>query len=239
MRRIALPPSLTVASLDALTGALDEAAADAEARVWVLEGTPGVFCRGMDLSALSAEGGDAAVSLQRFAACLGRLRNAPRPTIALCDGEVMGGGIGLAAACDVVVATARSTFGLPEILFGLLPGAVLPVLLERLTPHAARLLTMRGHAHDAAWALAHGLVDELVAEGALDRAASAAARELGRAAPARILGLRTWIQEIAPLGADAALTRGAALTAGFTREPAVREAVRAFVEDGTPPWLNR
>jgi enoyl-CoA hydratase/carnithine racemase len=235
VRRIALPESLTAASLDALASALDDASSDADASAWSLAGSESAFCRGMDLSAMV--GADASDALGRFAKCVARLRRAPRPTIAIVHGDALGGGVGLAAACDVVLAAPSTTFALPEALFGLLPGVILPVLLERMTPQKARLFALRGRAHDAEWARASGLVDEIVPAADLDRAAARHARELGRAAKPRVLGLRSWIFEIAELEADGALTRGAAVTASLVKEPEVQEAVRRFVEDGTPPWM--
>jgi enoyl-CoA hydratase/carnithine racemase len=239
VRRIALPESLSVASLEALAVALEEAAADADARVWVLVGTPATFCRGMDLGAMAGDGVDASVSLRQFAACISRLRRAPRPTIAAVQGEAMGGGLGIAAACDVVLATPDTKVALPEALFGLLPGVILPVICERMAPQKARLLALRGRAHDAAWAERHGLVDEIVPAAELEKAIGRMAKELSRVAPARVLGLRSWLHELANLEPDAALTRGAAVTASLTRDPEVRETIRRFVEDGTPPWVGR
>lgn len=239
VRRIALPPSLTVASLEALSTSLDEAAADGEARGWVLHGSAGVFCRGMDMAVFAEGSVDASVSLRQFASCISRLRRAPRPTIAIVDGEVMGGGVGLAAACDVVIASPGSTFALPEALFGLLPGVVLPVLIERLSVQQARLMTLRGRTHDAEWALKSGLIDEITRADQLERAAARNARELSRTVPARVLGLRSWLAELVNLEPDAALARGAAVTANLLRDREVREAVRTFVEDGVPPWMAR
>ncbi len=239
MHRIGLPETLTIRSLEELEVGLERAAADAAARAWALVGAPGVFCRGMDLSALTGETADTSMSLRRFAACLSRLRHAPRPTLALVDGEALGGGVGLAAACDVVLATPRASFALPEALFGLLPGVVMPVLLERMRSHDARLFALLGARREGAWAKERGLADELVAAEDLEHAAARAVRELGRANPDRVAGLRAWMAEIPLLAADAALARGAGVTAELVRDASVREAVRGFVEEGTPPWLSR
>lgn len=253
LRRIALPETLTVASLEALDAALDAASSDPEARVWLLHGSASTFNRGMDLSAMSGDGVDASVSLRQFAACLARIRKAPRPTVAVVQGEAMGGGVGILAACDLVLASPEATFALPEALFGLLPGVILPVLCERMPAQKARLMALRGRTHDAAWAREAGLVDEIApdpslargpsdrdaASADLERAAGRAARELMRAAPARVLGLRSWLFELANLEADAALTRGAAVTANLARDPEVKATVRRFVEEGTPPWVGR
>jgi enoyl-CoA hydratase/carnithine racemase len=235
--RIALPESLGRASLDALGDALEGAAADPAAGPWVLHGTlPGVFCRGMDFDSMVKEGADASASLRRFAACLSRLRRAPRPTIAVVDGDALGGGVGIAAACDLVLASPGAAFSLPEALFGVLPGVVMPVLLERMSPQKARLLTLRGLRATAAWAKEQGLVDEIVPSAELESAVARASKELGRVAPPRVLGLRSWIAEAPHLESDLALAKGAGVTADLLRDPAVRERVRRYLEDGTPPW---
>ena len=233
--RIALAPSLSPSSLEALEKGL-EAGFDAD--VWVLHGSQdGVFCRGMDLASATSGEGDMRAALVRFARSVARLRWAPCPTIAIIDGDVSGGGLGLAAACDVVIATERSTFALPEILYGLLPGIILPALLERMTPQSARLLTLSGTSRPAAWAERHGLCDENAAN--LERAASRWSKELGRADKKRVPRLRTWVTTIPHLGADEALERGAEITAALVEDPEVQEAVRAFTADGTPPWITR
>lgn len=239
IRRIPLPATLSVASIDGLLTSLDAAAADTDARVWALVGTAGTFCRGMDLAGMSKEGADPSLGLGKFADCLSYLRRAPRPTIAVIDGDVLGGGVGLAAACDVVLASEKSTFALPEALFGLLPAAILPVLVERMPPQKARLLAILGHSHNAAWARESGLVDEVVAVEDMDRTVRRMARDLGRVAPQRVVGLRSWVHELGQLGAEAAVAHGAKMTASFVHEKAVRETVRRFVEEGTPPWADR
>ncbi|MCC6523239.1 MAG: enoyl-CoA hydratase/isomerase family protein [Polyangiaceae bacterium] len=235
---IELPETLSAASLEALEQALVRAEADARARVWLVTGGDGTFCRGMDLAGYAAGGvsGAALGSLRQFGACIGRLRRAGRPTIALVDGAVQGGGVGLAAACDIVLCTPRSSFALPEALFGLLPGIVLPVLLERMTLQQARLLTLLGSARDAGFAVAHGLADEVVPAGELRRRAARLGRELGRVGTPRVRGLRAWLYEAVTLDPEAALACGAEVTAELLKDDDVRRGIQAFLADGTPPW---
>ena len=159
IRRILLPATIAIGSLEALLLALEAAFADALSTVVVVHGTVERFCGGMDLSAMVRE--DARVGLQLFARVLHRLQEANKPTIAAVEGPAIGGGVGIAAACDVVVASSTATFALPEALFGLLPGAVLPVLLDRMRPQKARLLALLGRSHAADWAEINGLVDEV------------------------------------------------------------------------------
>ncbi|MCC6559339.1 MAG: enoyl-CoA hydratase/isomerase family protein [Polyangiaceae bacterium] len=239
VHRIDLPEALANASLDELAAALDRAAEDRAARVWVLAGGPGVFCRGMDLEPIVTGAGDSTRGARAFAGCLSRLRRAPRPTIAVVEGEALGGGVGLAAACDRVIAAPGATFALPEALFGLLPAMVMPVLLERMPPQKARLLALTGAGRSAAWAREHGLVDDVVPAEQLDRSVARAARELSRAGGRAVTGLRAWLAELEGLEPDAALARGAAFTADLARDPAVRGAARAFLEDGALPWEAR
>lgn len=240
MHRITLPESLTLASLARLEADLEAATRDAGARVFALAGaSETTFCRGMDLAAMAGAEGDALAALSRFAGCVARLRRAPRPTIALVDGEALGGGVGLLAACDFVAATSRATFGLPEALFGLLPAVVMPVLLERMSPQRARLLTLEGTKRDAAWALAMGLVEAVVEPADLEKTAKRAARDLSRVHPDRVGDLRAWMAEIPTLPGERALERGAAVTAALVGDAQVREAVRGFVEEGRAPWLAR
>lgn len=232
---VPVPESLGAESLARLDLALAAAEERRDAAVWVLRGSPEVFCRGMDFAALAGVD-DAYPWLRRFAAVLARLRSAPRPTVAVVDGEVVGGGVGIAAACDWVLATERSRFALPEALFGLLPGVVLPVLLDRMTPQRARLLVLQGVSRSAEGARGEGLVDEVVSAEALEGAARRAARGLSRVSSARVRGLRRWSEEAAHLAATEALTRGAALTAELLGEPSVRAGLERFLESGTPPW---
>ena len=238
-RSLAVPETLTLSSLEKLESDLEQALSDPTSRVWVLEGEGTAFCRGMDLGSAFSGQGDIGAALRRFAGCLSRIRRSPRPTMAVVLGAALGGGVGLAAACDLVIASQDATFGLPEALFGLLPGAVMPVLLERMPPQKARLLALSGVTRRAEWAQAHGLVDEVVPSADLPRGIERSARELGRVWPRSVSALRGWLCELTQLAPDAALARGAGVTAGLARDEAVREAVRAFIEEGAVRWEGR
>jgi enoyl-CoA hydratase/carnithine racemase len=88
---------------------------------------------------------------------MGALLTAPRPTLAVIDGPALGAGLGLAAACDVVVASERSTFGLPEALYGLAPAIIRPALMTRLTIQQLNMLLFTCHSRSAQEARALGL----------------------------------------------------------------------------------
>lgn len=224
----------------ALMAAVGAAEASPECRVIVLEGTGGSFCLGMDLDAVMVDPADAVKHVHTFARCLGRLRSSPKAVVAVVDGPAAGGGVGLAAAADLVVATARATFALPEVILGLLPAVVLPVLLTRLTPQKARWLALSGGI-DARQALALGLVDHLVEDAAqVERALRPILKHLLHTCPECVAGLKAYGDEIAHLPLDAALLRGAERTAAMVQEPGRIAVFQAFLRgESTPPWFAK
>lgn len=114
---------------------LDRAEHDPQVRAVVLSATGPVFCSGMDVADATRTGQTRDEIADRggalFFKLLERITTTPRVVVSLVDGRVTGGGVGLVAASDIVYATERSSFGLPEALWGLLPCCVLPFLIRR------------------------------------------------------------------------------------------------------------
>ena len=203
-------------------------------------GGDGVFCNGMDL-ADAGDGSDRAKrGLLSFADCLLSIRWAAVPTIAAVDGSVLGGGVGIAAACDLTVATARSSFGLPEALYGLLPAVVMPLLLERVSPQQARLLALRGGSVAVEQAFRMGLVDQVVGSvDELETEVRRGVRELSRIPRAGVATVKQLLESACGAPMDQALCDGASISAGVLRTPAVQDAISEFIADGVPPWQER
>lgn len=169
---LADPPrrnALDATVLAALESALVTHAASGEAAL-VLTGEGDAFCAGMDLAAVAALPGEQGTRAlhEAFARVLATLAGLPALSIALVDGEALGGGLALAAACDVVIATDAARFGLPEALWGLLPANAAPVVARRAGVHGARRLALTTEPVDADHAQRLGLVDIRAA----DRAAA-------------------------------------------------------------------
>lgn len=180
--RLLLPRRLAWADVDRLGEALSSQPA---ARAVTLEGgEPGVFCEGGALDDPEPP------RPRRFGALLAALQRDPRPVIALVDGAALGAGVGLAAAADLVLATARARFALPETLLGLVPAMVFPFLAQRVGVARARLLALGAEPLDAQEAWRWGLVDEVTADlpGALQRHGRRLAR-MDAAALARLKAL--------------------------------------------------
>ncbi|GAB3314083.1 enoyl-CoA hydratase family protein [Geodermatophilus aquaeductus] len=150
-----------------LREALDAALADDAVRVVVLDHTGRVFCSGMDLSeAAGAGAGDQGV--RELPELLEILWTAPKPVVAAVRGPARAGGVGLAAACDVVVAAASATFGMSEVRLGLVPAVISAVVLPRMQPPVAHRLMLTGEVFDAVTAAAGGLVDLVAPDDEVD-----------------------------------------------------------------------
>lgn len=232
---IEVPERLNPFTLAALDEAIVLALQNPRPTVLVLRGEGEVFCRGMDL----AEGGGeerslgASASLLAFAEQLVRIRQCPVPTIALVQGEALGGGLGLAAACDVVISTPDARFGLPEVLLGLIPGAIFPVLAERCTPHAIRRLALVGSTIGAEEARGMCLVDEVA-----DDAATSVqrwGRGLSRGAPHAIQALKSLSYPGEPKALSVATRQGALRSLELLRDPRTRRSIQRHLA-GDVPW---
>ena len=168
-------PSRANAYTDAILRKLEEGmadlASDPEVRVVVVgSAVPGRFCAGADLTEMRSKGAEVALDLPA-ARAFDAVARCPHPVIAAVDGPAVGGGLELALACDIRVASTRAWFGLPETELGLLPAAG---ALHRLPALAgdtvAREMILFGKKLDAHQALNAGLVSEVVEPGHLDEA---------------------------------------------------------------------
>ena len=230
-----VPATLNSQSVVALAAELEAAISDGNARVVVLHGSAdNVFCQGLDLAGVRAELDDAEIILRAFAECLVSLRLSTKPTVAAVDGATLGGGVGIASACDVVIATSRSVFGLPELLLGLAPLLIWPLVLERVPPQKARLLALKAASVPAAHAGELGLVDSVVEPDALNRAVNAWTRRLSRADADAVGALKRHMAQ----NLRAIVLEGAAITTARLGTPGVQSMLRALEIGETAPWLT-
>jgi enoyl-CoA hydratase/carnithine racemase len=201
------------------------------ARVLVIESEGAEFCAGMDLAgALARPRAELQAGFQRYADCLARLQGGPAASIAVVRGAATGGGVGLLAACDLVVAAPQATFALPELRFGLVPAVILPALRGRLNLQRIRRLALTGDALTAAQAEAWGLVD-IVADDP-KAAAAGLVRKLLRARPQAVATVKRW--------RDGVPVDGPAQTAADLHDRELRTALTALLADGeAPPWFRR
>ena len=235
--------ALDGATLEALIAALGEADADDEVRVIVLTGAGDkAFCAGADLrSDVTADGG--AVDGHEQRGLLRRLfattEQLSKPLVGRVNGHALAGGLGVALACDLLVATDDATFGTPEVHVGLWPHIISALLVEHLGPKRALEWMMTGRRYPASEAQRLGLVNEVVPRAELDAAVGSLAAELVRGAPlALALGRRSYLEarSMEP-GAAMAYLHGMLDLQVQTDDAA--EGIAAFFERREPTWRGR
>ncbi len=169
-------PAVFNAFDEVMIGELDAAFAqlveDASVRVIVLAGEGKHFSAGADLQWMQrASTASREWNLQdarRFAAMLSRIEAAPKPTVARVQGAALGGGVGLACACDIAIAADNASFSVSEARFGILPAVIGPYVTNAVGKRQAKRLALSTERIGAAEALAMGLVQKVVALDALD-----------------------------------------------------------------------
>ena len=227
--------------LSELSRLIDEANESPKCRVITLQSNGGVFCRGMDLRFLTAHAGeDLSRRVRAYAQCMRQLRECKRAVVCVVDGDAMGGGVGLAAASDHVVGTARASFAFPEAVLGLVPAMVLPLLMQRVPPQKARWLALSGSSLKAQEAHRLGLVDQLV-EGPIEaeKALRQVIKRLLRANPRSVAKVKRFAAEVTEMECGEALLAGADHTSKDLLELETIAAIRGFLAGESPPWFER
>jgi isohexenylglutaconyl-CoA hydratase len=237
-RRNALNESM-LRALDVEFGRIEE---DERSRALVLRGAGGVFCAGGDfatfksLMATPAPNGELdpiARSNRAFGALLARLAELPVPTIAVVAGPAAGGGAGLAAACDFVLAHSSATFATPETGLGIPPAQIAPFIAARIGRHAAARLLCDGRRLDAQEALHIGLVDAVVED--TDAALLEYLHRFDRAEPA---ALHSTKRILAHDGTRSAQLDFAAKCFARSMRTTAAEGIAAFIEKRPPAWQH-
>jgi enoyl-CoA hydratase/carnithine racemase len=166
-----------------------ETAQGPEVRAVLLAGTGRAFSAGADVKEMAAMAAGEPVPHGRPGITLGSvlamIPALPKPVVAAVGGVAVGGGFGLALACDLVVASREATFGLPEIRIGRAPGGLIPYLARHVGAKVAFDLAATGRTIDAAEALGYGMISRMVPpEKVIDEALTVASLLAGYASDA-------------------------------------------------------
>ena len=216
---------------------------DQRVRAVVLSGAGSVFCAGADLAWMSkmvAYTRDENVTDATAAAALfGALDTLPVPLIGRIHGAALGGGAGLAAVCDIVVAASDAVFGFTEVKLGLVPAMISPYVLPRIGQSAARELFLTGMRFDAARAKEIGLVHRVVAATEIDAQVNSYIHELLGAAPEAVKTIKALIRRVAGRDATEVRTLTAETIADRRASAEGQEGMRAFLEKRKPAWMAR
>ena len=217
-----------------LAEALDACAADSSVRVIVLTGAGPAFCAGADLKEQADGQGPGPVSMP---AVLTRIFEHRCPVVARVNGAVRAGGIGLMAACDIVVAPDSATFAFSEVRIGVVPAIIAVPVLTRMNPTAAHEYFLTGSPFDAAEAAAAGLVNRAVPAADLDSAVSAYTSALVKGGPSALAAAKQ-LRRTVPLEApEEAFKRLEALSAAHFTSAEGKAGITAMLAKRPAPWV--
>jgi methylglutaconyl-CoA hydratase len=226
-----------------LTAWAESVRADGPVRAAVLSGAGKVFCAGADLAWMAKtvtysheENVRDARALSRMFEALNRL---PIPLVGRIHGAALGGGIGLAAVCDIVVAAEDAIFGFTEVKLGIVPAVISPFAIAKIGESAARELFLTGARFSAARAREVGLVHTVVDAADLDRAVARHVNDLASSGPRAVAAAKALIASVVSSDADAAIEHTVQSIARQRVSAEGQEGMRAFLEKRTPAWIAR
>lgn len=223
-----------------LTDWATRTAQDSGVRAVVVSGAGPTFCAGGDLAwmARTAEFSfeenveDAMAASRMFAA----IDSLPVPVVARIHGGALGGGAGLAAVCDVVVAERDAVFGFTEVKLGIVPAVIAPFVLAKIGRSAARELFLTGRRFSAQHALEIGLVHTIVDRTDLDSTVSAVLAEIAAAGPQAIAAAKSLIGDVWGRSREESMALTTRTLAERRASAEGQEGLRAFLEKRKPGW---
>ncbi len=213
--------------IDELLQAIDRVGSDPQVRLLVLRGRGRHFCGGADLAwmqqsvDLDYQGNLA--DAQRIAELMTHLYNLPKPTLAVVQGAVFGGGVGLVSCCDMAIGSDEATFCLSEVRIGLIPATIAPFVVKAIGQRASEL----------------GLLSESCPAAELESQAEAWIANLLQNSPRALVACKALYHEVEAAELSPALRRYTeAAIARIRISPEGQEGLRAFLEKRTPAWRN-
>ncbi|MEA2699116.1 MAG: isohexenylglutaconyl-CoA hydratase [Myxococcales bacterium] len=246
LNRPAARNSLSATLVSELDGLFTGLASRPDVRTVVLRGRGGHFCAGADLKEMAearAAGADGvgsdpfAVLNRALGTLLQRVEAAPQVVVAVCEGAVLGGGLGLACTADITLVEADAQLGLPELTLGLPPAQIALFLVARLGLSQARRLALTGARFDGRQAAALGIAHAAYAgTAALEQGLAETLAAIARCAPGAIATTKQLLRTIGTVPTSALLDQAAALFAAAARGDEAAEGAVAFAEKRKPRW---
>ena len=182
--------ALNAGLIEEIRGSMKELAEDDNVRVVVLTGEGDYFCAGADIGYMRDTANFSYEQNQQdareLAEMFGAVENCPKPVVARVKGAAIGGGVGLVAAADVVVAEEGTVFAFSEVRLGISPATIAPFVLRKIGHSQARSLFLTGERFGATRACEIGLVHQVAAEGQLDGEVQGEGKRTPRGRPCRL-----------------------------------------------------
>jgi methylglutaconyl-CoA hydratase len=232
-RKNSLGPEL----VDTLARHLDTAIADDTVRVVVLTNTGNTFCAGADLKAVKPGPDDTAGPERRtFVDVFGLMLDSPKPVVGRIAGHCTGGGVGLAAACDISIVADDALIGFTEVRLGVAPAVISVVCLPKLRRADALEMFMTGQRHTAARAVEVGLLNRVVPRVELDAAVDELVGQLLLCGPNAIAAAKRMVFDVPGRERAEAFADMAELSRALFRSEEAVAGIAAFNARQPPPW---
>ncbi|MDY0048957.1 MAG: enoyl-CoA hydratase/isomerase family protein [Thauera propionica] len=225
-----------------LTAACIELDAEDAVRAVVLAGRGKSFSAGADLNWMKAAGeaseAENFADAMKLAGMLRTLAEMKKPTIARVHGAALGGGMGLASACDICIASDRAVFATSEVKFGIIPSAISPYVLRAIGERQAYRYFQTAERINAARAAELGLAHEAVATEELDAKVKEVVEALLQGGPKSQAAAKDLIRAVAnrPVS-DALVMDTARRIASLRATPEAKEGLAAFLDKRPAAWI--
>ena len=228
--------------MDELTRAAADLGADPAVRVVILAAEGGSFCAGGDLGwmreQMAADDATRREGARALAGMLSALNLLPKPLIARVQGNAFGGGVGMMAVSDIVLAADTARFGLTEVRLGLIPATIGPYVLARMGEPAARRVFFSARLFDAGEAVDLNLVSRRVAVADLDAAVEAEVAPFLQAAPGAVAAAKAQCRALGPRIDAAVIEDSIDRLVAVWQGTEAPEGISAFFEKRKPAWQS-
>jgi methylglutaconyl-CoA hydratase len=230
------------AMIGELTELFEELSKDHSLRAVVLSGEGKIFCAGADVNwmrrAASYTREQNLDDARRMARMLRTIDTCAVPVVGEIRGAAIGGGVGLAAVCDIALAAEGTVFALAEVRLGILPAAISPYVLRAIGPRRARDLFLTGDRFDAREALRVGLLHGIAAEEELGAAVERKVASLLASGPEAVAAAKALIDEVSGMRIEDAFPVTSEAIAERRASEEGREGLSAFLEKRRPKWAS-
>jgi methylglutaconyl-CoA hydratase len=228
--------ALTPVLLNEIGEGLTAAIADTSVRVIVLTNTGPAFCAGADLKA-SSQASFAAEDTWNLVKVFETIAGSPKPVVGRIAGHCMGGGVGLAAVCDISLAADDVRFGFTEVRLGVTPAVISVVCLPKLRRADAIELFLTGERISAERAAEVGLVNRAVPASELDAAVATVIEQLCAGAPGALAVAKKLVTAVPEMDRAAAFAWTTALSTELFAGEEAAAGMAAFREKRKAPWV--
>ncbi len=242
MRRPEVHNAFNAQLIQDLQAAFTELLADEQLHAVVLAGDGPSFSAGADISMMKASAAftqeQNVTDALRLADLFDTIHSFPCPIVARVNGAAMGGGAGLVAVCDIVIAAENARLAFSEVKLGIAPAVISPYVVRKIGETHARMLFVTGERFSAVRAREIGLVHTVVPLEELDAAVEQTVRELLSSGPQAIRACKALALNVGHMDHDMARRYTAELIATLRAGKEGQEGLRAFLEKRKPSWVS-